>query len=243
MKILGILSVAAALAFTTTVSAETVTIANGNDYAPLADKNLKRGGIASHLVEEAFKAVGWTVKYDWLPWKRGFEMAKKAEIDAAIPWTRRDDRTPHFLFSDAIVKMREEVWAGAGSTIKSTEDLAGKTGCLPIGYSWSPNLKPLVESGAIKKDTPKDMTTCFKKLVAKRVDFVVVNNLQAVSIVKTTVKDPSSIKSVISSADQTELHVLVGKGHPKGAEIIAAFNKGLAALRSSGEYDTIVASH
>lgn len=243
MKILGILTLAATLALTATASAETVTIANGNDYAPLADKNLKRGGIASHLVEEAFKAAGWTVKYEWLPWKRGFEMAKKSEIDAAIPWTQRKDRIPHFLFSDPIVNLKEEIWARADSSASAYADLKGQTGCLPIGYSAPDDLKPMFESGAIKKDTPKDMTTCFKKLVAKRVDFIVVNSMQAASIVKKIVKDPASLKSIVTAPGETKLHVLVGKSHPKGAEIIAAFNKGLASLRTSGEYDNIVASH
>lgn len=243
MKKFGLLSLGFAMLFSTSVVGQSITVANGNDYTPFTDQKLKRGGMASELVEEAFKAAGWTVKYDWLPWKRGFEMAKSAEIDAAIPWTRRKDRVPHFLFSDAIVSMKEQVWALSDSTATSYADLTGKTGCLPAGYSAPEELKPLIKSGAIKRDKPKGMTLCFKKLLAKRVDFIIVNSVQAASIVKNSVKDPASLKAIITEPGQTELHVLVGKTHPKGAEIIAAFNKGLAALKSSGDYEKIVSSH
>jgi len=199
--------------------------------------------MASELVEEAFKAAGWTVKYEWLPWKRGFEMAKTSKIDAAMPWTRRKDRVPHFLFSDAIVSMKEQIWARSDSTAKNYADLKGQTACLPVGYSAPDDLKPMLEAGEIKRDKPKGMTLCFKKLLAKRVDFIIVNSVQAASIVKNSVKDPSSIKAVITEPGQTELHVLVGKSHPKGAEIIAAFNKGIAALKANGNYEKIVSSH
>lgn len=242
MKLIGALTIAAFLV-AGTATAKTVTIANGNDYAPFSDESLKKGGMASHLVEEAFKAAGWTVTYDWLPWKRGFEMAKKGDIDAAIPWTRRQDRVPHFLFSDPLVVLKEEVWALSDSKIKTYDDLKGKTGCIPIGYSVRDDQKALFESGGAKKDTPKDMTTCFKKLIAKRVDFIFVNNLQAASIANTALKDKNSVRAVIAGDSQTELHILVGKSHPNGSEIIAAFNKGLAALKANGNYEKIIASH
>ncbi|MEH6474975.1 MAG: transporter substrate-binding domain-containing protein [Sneathiella sp.] len=243
MKTLSLLSMCFAALFTTSVAAETVVLANGDDYTPFTDRKLKRGGMASELVEEAFKAAGWTVKYEWLPWKRGYEMAKSGKIDGAIPWTQRPDRLPHFLFSDAIVSMKEQVWARADSTATSYEDLKGKTGCLPAGYGPPAELKPLFESGAVKRDTPRGMTLCFKKLLAKRVDFIVVNSVQAASIVKSSVDDAASVKAIISADAETKLHVLVGKDHPKGAAIIAAFNKGLAALKSSGDYEKIVSSH
>ncbi|MEH6402941.1 MAG: transporter substrate-binding domain-containing protein [Sneathiella sp.] len=243
MKTLGLLTLGIAALFSTSVAAQSITIANGNDYTPFTDQKLKNGGMASELVEEAFKAVGWTVKYEWLPWKRGFEMAKASKLDAAIPWTRRKERIPHFLFSDAIVSMNEEIWARSDSTAKSYADLKGKTACLPVGYSVQDNLKPMFESGEIKRDKPKNMTTCFKKLLAKRVDYIIVNSVQAASIVKNSVKDPSSLKAVITEPDKTELHILVGKSHPKGAAIIAAFNKGLAVLKSTGAYEKIVSSH
>ncbi|MEH6405508.1 MAG: transporter substrate-binding domain-containing protein [Sneathiella sp.] len=243
MKILRILSVAAALSFATSVSAETITIANGNDYAPFTDQKLKRGGIASHLVEEAFKAAGWTSKYKWLPWKRGYDLTKKAEIDAAIPWAHNEERAPFFLFSDSIMSMNEQIWASADSNAKSYSDLEGKKGCLPLGYIQPDYLVSMMKAGTVKLDTPKDMTTCFKKLQAKRIDFIIANSMQAASIIKKAAIDPNSVKPAITSPDISEAYVIVSKDHPKGKDIIAAFNKGLAALKASGEYDAIVASH
>jgi len=243
MKILPILSFMTALSFATFASAETITIANGNDYAPFADQSLKRGGIASHLVEESFKAAGWTSKYKWLPWKRGYELTKKTQIDAAIPWAHNEERAPFFLFSDAIMSMNEQIWTSADSNAKSHSDLEGLNACLPLGYIQPDYIKTMVEAGTVKMDSPKDMTTCFKKLEAKRIDFVISNSMQAASIIKKAAINPNSLKAAITSPDTSEAFLIVGKNHPKGKEIVAAFNKGLAALKASGEYDAIIASH
>ena len=39
-----------------------------------------------------------------------------------------------------------------------------------------------------------------------------------------------------------DLFVIVSRKHPKGEEIISSFNKGLAKLKESGEYDQIISS-
>jgi len=50
--------------------AQEITLANG-EWAPYMSKNLKQAGYMSHIVTEAFAEEGITVKYVFLPWKRG----------------------------------------------------------------------------------------------------------------------------------------------------------------------------
>ncbi len=66
---------------------ETIRITNG-EWPPSFSKDLKHGGVTSHVVPEAFALEGIKVEYGWFPWKRGLIMAKEGKWDAAIGWRK-----------------------------------------------------------------------------------------------------------------------------------------------------------
>ena len=55
---------------------EIITIAT-LEYSPWTGKNLKSDGFVNHVITEAFHRKGDTVKYTYLPWKRGVIETKK----------------------------------------------------------------------------------------------------------------------------------------------------------------------
>ena len=57
---------------------EIITIAT-LEYAPWTGKNLKSNGFVNHVITEAFQREGYTVKYTYLPWKRGVTETKRGE--------------------------------------------------------------------------------------------------------------------------------------------------------------------
>src|SRR5690606_41468897 len=107
--------------------AQTVTLANG-DWAPYLGKDLPGGGPVAQLVSEAFASQGWTVKYEYYPWKRGYEMAKDGALDGSIVWSRNDERSADFAFSDAVLDLDTVVFYNKAKPLawEAPEDLKGK---------------------------------------------------------------------------------------------------------------------
>ena len=60
---------------------EIITIAT-LEYHPWTGKNLKFNGFVNHVITEAFQRGGYTVKYTYLPWKRGLIVTKNGKLEA-----------------------------------------------------------------------------------------------------------------------------------------------------------------
>ena len=82
-------------------AAEIITIAT-LDYAPWTGKNLKSNGFVNHVITEAFQHRGYTVKFTYLPWKRGLTETKNGKYAALsyVYWSK--DREKEFYLSAPI---------------------------------------------------------------------------------------------------------------------------------------------
>jgi polar amino acid transport system substrate-binding protein len=82
-------------------SAEEISIA-AHEYSPWAGKNLKFNGFVNHVITEAFRRKGYSVKFTYLPFKRGVIETKNGQYSALsyIYWSK--DREKEFYLSDPI---------------------------------------------------------------------------------------------------------------------------------------------
>ncbi len=220
-----------------------INIATGNGFKPFTDVGLPEGGMASQIVKEAFKLSGWDVTYYWLPWKRGYEMARQMHLDAAVPWGHRADTTNAFTYSDPLFTIEHQVWSKPHKNIQTTADLEGKTGCRPIGYPIPIDHKSMHDAGQYKLVRPQSMVACFRMLANEYVDFIICNRDQGQSILSTNEFQGSEIKSVLQSEKPVEMHLVMSKFHPLQAKILFEFNKGLKALKAKGRYAEIVGKY
>jgi polar amino acid transport system substrate-binding protein len=60
---------------------EKITIAT-LEYSPWTGKNLKSNGFVNHVITEAFQRGGYTVKFTYLPWKRGLTETENGKYAA-----------------------------------------------------------------------------------------------------------------------------------------------------------------
>ena len=106
MRVTTIITIILLFCFFTPGSAmagETICIANG-EWPPYQSETLKQGGVASHIVTEAFAYSDIKVVYHYLPWKRGFEKVRKGKCHGAFLWTKSKEREKDFLFSDTFIQ-------------------------------------------------------------------------------------------------------------------------------------------
>lgn len=225
-------------------AAEPLALATGDDYKPFTDQSLPNGGLATELVLAVLDHAGLDSTVQWVPWKRAETGTAEGLYTATFPYFKTEERATVFYYSDPIYAIEARLFAPQDAPdAAGVSDLVGRTICVPLGYAVATSLEEAVGDDRIKRDMPPDMSNCFQKLAAGRVDLVEASAIQGWDLVDSLGLGRESFKLLSFVPATNSLHFIVSRNHPDGSAVIEAFNKGLAALRADGTYDTIVARH
>jgi polar amino acid transport system substrate-binding protein len=216
----------------------------GDDYPPWTDKSLPHGGLATWLVTRSFAAAEYPLgEILWQPWKRGFEDTKRGESDGAFPWIENAERLKIFEFSAPFLPTVEYAWTRADGKFQPTarNDLFGRVFCRPLGYGEFGLVRELMDIKALRRETPRTMASCFKMLSSGRVDFVYATRSDAENAMREGSVDPAGVRRAALKMSEIDHHLIVAKANPRAKEIVAAFDRGFAKLKASGEWDRMKA--
>ncbi|WP_217651048.1 substrate-binding periplasmic protein [Atopomonas hussainii] len=217
-----------------------VKIANG-EWSPYLSANLKKNGFVSDLVSQAFAREGMTVKYTFLPWKRGFEDTKAAKLDASIVWSKTAEREADFLYSDPVLDLQTVFFysASKGFDWSDAASLKGKKLGGVTGYSYG--FEDEEKTGAVNIQRISSAEANYTKLVDGRIDAVLEDLDVGLEMVqKMGLSD--TVKHHDKAVVTRPYYLIVSKQAANGQAIIDAFNKGLKALREDGTFDSILAA-
>nr|WP_269783451.1 transporter substrate-binding domain-containing protein [Marinibactrum halimedae] len=224
----------------TSVAVEPVRVCNG-EWPPYMSESLKHYGVGSRIVSEAFASQGVEVEYDFLPWKRGLSYAREGFRDGTIGWLRRPDKERHFWYSDPIfstkwvflhLKEKDFEW-------RTVSDLAGlKVGAI-IGNTYTAEFRAAENAGTIKVVRIKNEASAMKMLLSGRIDVYPTDIHVAYSTLSKWFSQESINKLTYHPHPLMDepTFLLLSKKIPRNRSIITIFNKGLQALKASGQYE------
>lgn len=173
MRILSLTTIIS-LAFATVSHSETRTlsIATGS-YAPFTGQELPGEGIVNQSVRAIAKAAGFDISFNYMPWKRTLEATRRGMYDATSYWYYSAQRESHFIHVGPVMREREVFFTLAGADIpdwNALEDLSGlRIGVVP-GYTYTPQLWELGESGQLILSEATSDEANLRKLLAGRID-------------------------------------------------------------------------
>lgn len=224
------------------VSAETIQLTSGTDYAPYVDPTLPMGGVVSEIVQQAFAAQGIDSNVEFLPWKRGYEAVKEGRFAATYPYVSTPDRRTEMLYSDPIYAVPSLLVFRKGHErpFSGPQSLKGLTMCDPLGFALPASLAPAIRAGDIKVERPMQLQLCAQMMARDRVDFLLASPCTYKYVVEPAVEMETVLGHEIVEANP--LFLLMPRDNPHAADLIASFNKGLAQLKASGEWTRIVES-
>jgi len=219
---------------------DTIRISNG-EWPPYLSKDLKKYGVTSHIVQEAFALENINVKYEWFPWKRALHMAKVGEINASIAWSKTKEREKDFLFSDVIINGNVVFFHLKSQTFdwNSFEDLEDiRIGSI-FGYQYGnkiQEIKAIPNTDVFEVENEKKL---FQMLLKKRFHAVIINLDVGYGVLnKYFTKDElASITYHKKPFHDEKLRLLFSKKMNENEELIRQFNKGLKRLKSSGVFE------
>jgi polar amino acid transport system substrate-binding protein len=238
---------------------DAIRFLTGNDYAPFTDQSLPDDGLITDIVDTAFSNAPSPLAFeiDWVDdWSVHLtELLANLDYDMGFPWLRPDcNSTPeefrcqNFEFSNPAFEMLILLFTHKDRPLvfNSDADIAGAVLCRPKGY-YTHDLEKdgrlWLTNNVIELQQPDTIKDCFDRLVEGTVDAVALNEFTGRSaIADFNLKD--EIVALENKPLSIEgLHVVVHKDHPRSRELISLFNKNMAALQLSDEYNQIIDKH
>ena len=223
-----------------TAVGETLRLTNG-EWPPYLSKELKHYGVASHIVESAFKNVGISVKYGFFPWKRSFILAQRGKWDGSVIWSITKERKKNFYFSQPVahdvnvffyMKSKPFEW-------KKYSDLKGLIIGGTLSYYYGKEFTKNEKDGNIYVERSVKDETGFKKLLNRRIDLFVCNLDVGYHLINNMypIETASLITNHAKPIVEAPLSLILSKKIDKNKRLIKLFNKGLQQLKDSGNYD------
>ncbi|WP_082836258.1 transporter substrate-binding domain-containing protein [Acidovorax sp. GW101-3H11] len=226
------------------VRAETLRIATG-ELPPYASSDRADQGMSLHIVRQAFAKAGVQVEYVFLPWTRALVETRDGKWDATAAWGRNAERDKGFLVSDNVLTEQWQILyrSDRNFTWSSLQDLAGLRIGVVADYSYTPVFWRMVKDGTLRADVAPDDVSNLNKLLAGRVDVVPLDRNVACDLLgaKFTGEQAHRVRAhpKLFVPDFTT-HLMMSEKLPASAKRLEAFNRGLKALRQSGEYGKIL---
>lgn len=219
-----------------------VRLVTGDDYAPFTGRELPGGGLMTQVVQAALAESAMETTLDWLPWNRGYLETQRGGYDAAFPYTTGSQREAEFLYSAPLFGAEQHVFSRAGDAIELA-DLPRQQGrrlCYPLGWQPPEMIRQLLEQEVMSRHSPQGLNECARLLLLERDDLFIADIRLGESALRSTGAPLRAFHRSESILGHSTLHLIVPRSHPRAAELIERFNRGLAALKESGEYQRLI---
>lgn len=229
----------------TSVRAEVLHLATGDDYAPFTGKALPGQGMLTQVVRAALAEQGTAITLDWLPWNRGYLKAKRGEYDAAFPYVRSAEREAEFLYSAPIYVAEQYIFSRAGDHIEVADlpVVIGRQVCYPLGWQPPAAIQQLLDQGVLRRHSPLGLQECARLLLLKRDDLFIADRNLGDSALRAAGADMQQFHRSQVPFQSNTLHFIVSRQHPRATELIERFNRGLETLKVRGEYQRLIDSY
>lgn len=229
----ALLSLVAAL--NVQASEKEIILATDTAFVPFQFKEgNKYTGFDIDLFDAIAREVGIQYKLQPMDFNGIIPSLQTRNVDAAIAGISiKEERKRILDFSDPYYNSGVAIMVQTkdADTIKSLEDLQGKTVAIKTGSGPVDFVKKNVPTAKIKLFPNSD--NAFLDLQSGNSDAVVCDTPNLQYYVKTAGQGKVVVSAILHSDDQ------YGIAFPKGSDLVAKVNEGLKKIRENGEYDKI----
>lgn len=241
MRLQKVIQIFAAFVFLTvpSVYSETVKIIAEDDWYPYsAQFDDGSRGIAVDIVRAAFAAEGVNVKFDAMNYDRGMVLVREGMAIGCFDAPRTQEIENAFLWHDQPLFSAVGLFYATSDytgRINSVDEVAGKRVGLTQGYGYGDIID--LNMRMIKEYSKTD-TVIIKKLIANRLDFIVLYEKIADYLIP-KLNAQGKIKPV-GKATYIDLYIAFSKGHSEGKKFRDIFSRGFRKIKNDGTYQKIM---
>ncbi len=215
------------------------------EWPPYTGSRLENGGMATELVAAAARAADMQAIISFVPWRRAEATVAAGRSFATFPYQITGEREERYLFSDIIftsnfiVAYRTGALPERGSGYRRPEDFQG----LLVGVVAGTDAvtQPLARAGVTVIEV-QDPMQLVKMLEAGRLDFAIDDELVfARALTEAAARGISTLPEPFGN--RCEFRLMVSREYPGAEALLERFNRGLSAIRGSGEAAAIAGKY
>lgn len=219
-------------------AAERVSLVS-TDYPPYFSSTLPEQGTVSAVARAAFEAAGYEVTLEFRPWARLMAEIEAGKYDAVVAVWYKAEREAYLAYSDPLVNTHIGFYDRRDARI-DVHDLSSLRR-YTIGTVRGYANPPAFDAAGLRIDDAVDDITNLRKLVAGRLDLVLVDKALADYLIRNDLPaGGQSIEWRDPPVQTMPLFLGMAKKRPGYLLKLAAFNKGLAEIHRNGEFDRIL---
>lgn len=211
------------------------------NWAPFYGDTLEEHGFFTALVRAAFRAGGHDAEARFIPWKRALLTVARADEDVLMGAYYNDERAKTYHYSEPIFPVKLVLAAHNRTGLKRYEtlrDLAGYRFATGLGWYYGEEFE---QADYLMKEVAADQIQSIKKLFGQRADIVAGSEV----VIRYEIdRDPNfdinDVTFLKPDLTYENLFILTSRDLPDGATLIEDFNRGLAIIRSNGEFEAIL---
>ena len=215
-----------------------------NNWEPYASELLPDYGISSVIIAEACKRANLEPKFSFRPWNRAMAKTREGSFDAIFNAYYSKERAENFAVSKPYFKVQLTLCTTTRHPISYDGTIASlkpyKIGVIR-GFVNTPGID---QAEYLDKDEAETDLLNIKKLLARRVQVIVIDKYQALDLLKnnpTIEAGVADIHFVTPLLEEKTLHVLFSKRGKEWKKKLHRFNKGLREIQADGTMNKIMA--
>lgn len=213
------------------------TTVNTEDYPPFNFmKDGKVAGIASDIVQEAFKRAGQPIKHQLLPWERAIGAAEKEADTCVHSAIRSEKREPLFKWVGPVVTDEWQLMAKADSTIPQLKSLEDAKKYRIGGYQGDALTQYVIDQ-KVPVDVVNQNKLNLPKLGAGRIDLWIGTKMQAPGMAER--EGGFKVKSVLTFGDAKNHQMWLACNKGMSDATISKLNEAMKAVYADGTADKI----
>ncbi|WP_100751676.1 transporter substrate-binding domain-containing protein [Vibrio salilacus] len=226
-----------------TFLAQAATITAAQDpWAPFVQKDKANPGVSVEILTEALKSQGHQLDFKIMPWARALNEVKEGRVDVLVATWYTTERTSFLSYSDPYLENSLKFIKRAGDSFEynGMDSLNGKTVGIVRDYGYG---DMFLGASNFNKPEANDLVGNAKKLLAKRIDLTLEDELVAKSTLSGAGMNLSDFEFTDNALSVNSLHITSGLANPNHQMYIDAFNKGLAEIKTNGTFDKILVKY
>lgn len=227
------------------VSAKEIVHLSTGEWSPYISEELEYKGLLSQIAAEAFAIEGVSIKLDFFPWQRVYQLSKSGEYDGTLAYAKTDEREKIYHYSEPIYTGKYVLFHLKNYPLKwnKYEDLKNVRIAATRGFGgMGQEFISAEENKVINVDRLASDVQSFKMLLLGRVQAVASDMEVGYVLIHNNFskKEFDSIKHSDRLIQNAKYHLVMAKSLKKSEGLIKRFNAGLNALKKSGRYTKIL---
>lgn len=215
----------------------------GDGWPPFTDSTLVNGGLATDIVSTALARAGYTSEFEQVPWARAMLGISEGRYDVLVNAWYSEERTHIGQFSAEYLINRVRFLKRKDTPIQF--DHLQQLYVYPIavvrGYAYS---KAFDEDQQMQKVPVHNFAMAVRMLAADRVKLTLEDEYVArYYLARESPKVRNAVEFVPKPLSENSLHILVSLKNPDHEQIVAGFDREIAAMKADGSYARLLKQH